>query len=81
MVHEKAPTQRSHEPTPPSLLSSRKSIPIPGLHARVQRESRTKVCLYNEGVDYIIKYLFCYNIQLLDISDMPPTAERKEEVR
>ena len=45
VVHEKAPTQRSHEPTPASLLASRKSIPIPGLHARVQRESRTKVCL------------------------------------
>ena len=44
VVHEKAPTQRSHEPTPAALLSSRKSIPIPGLHARVQRESRTKVC-------------------------------------
>lgn len=43
VVHEKAPTQRSHEPTPAALLSSRKSIPIPGLHARVQRESRTKL--------------------------------------
>lgn len=45
VVQEKAPTQRSHEPTPAALLSSRKSIPIPGLHARVQRESRTKVCV------------------------------------
>lgn len=43
-VHEKAPTQRSHEPSPSAFVSSsRKSIPIPGLHARVQRESRTKV--------------------------------------
>lgn len=49
-MHEKAPTQRSHEPTPAALLSSRKSIPIPGLHARVQRESRTKVCWYNESL-------------------------------
>ena len=43
-VHEKAPMQRSHEPSPAAFVSSsRKSIPIPGLHARVQRESRTKV--------------------------------------
>ena len=42
-AHEKAPSQRVHEPSAAFVAQSRKSIPIPGLHARVQRESRTKV--------------------------------------